>query len=104
MSRRSTEEQEKTWLDTTTKITKKNTKNTIFDLTKHHLEQTWEISGELATRALNQMNTFISDKQMKKNILKQYPIPSNIMIEKDVGLYMKLNHTDKNKTKTMCNR
>jgi len=84
MSRRSTEEQEKTWLDTTTKITKKNTKNTIFDLTKH--------------------NTFISDKQMKKNILKQYPIPSNIMIEKDVGLYMKLNHTDKNKTKTMCNR
>jgi len=45
-----------------------------FDLTQD-LEQKWQISEELATLALNQMNTFITDKQMKGNILEQYPIP-----------------------------
>jgi len=59
------------------------------------LEQTWQISYELAKLALNQMNTFITDKQMKENILEQYPIPSNIIIKKDVDMYMKSILTDK---------
>ena len=59
----------------------------------------WKLSEELAEYANKKLNIHIPEKQIEEGIMKEFPIPSNIIIQKELDAFMK-HHVEDKKNKT----
>ena len=60
-----------------------------FDMTKKDKVNSWSINEEMATYAMTQMNCFISDSDIKDEILKDFPVPENLIARKEMDSNIK---------------
>ena len=49
----------------------------------------WELPDELAAYAKKYMNCFLTEKQIEEAIGKEFPVPSNVSIEKELDSYLR---------------
>ena len=60
-----------------------------FDIAGSNSAQSWQLPDELTDYAMKAINRYLPDKDIQENILEEYPIPSNLILKKEIDLHFK---------------
>jgi len=64
-----------------------------FDIASN--SQSWQLPDELKEYAMKAINRYLPEKDVQENIIEDCPVPSNLVIKKEMDLHFKNNQNKK---------